>query len=375
MPNFCPECGSSEATSRFCSACGYSLASTPAPPDARTRVEETPVFQSFAPPVVETWDSLAAGPWSSSAGVVTPPPVRNVVTQTPVDLRSYQRERLIKKLVMLKRLWAWTVMAVIAYGVVEFFSVALQSFISTEVMSAVLGVLGLVLLVAWLTMAGVAASAARQAGARTPHPALAVLLVVGAGFLAYVLGGLISPDLSADTEAILLFVEANDGARMTRYALALLLPGFLVYMAALAPVVALSKALKDRYPGDPLYRKTESSDQDAAPIMYESVYVGWWRLLLSALILGTFDVITAGTFGLPDRFFDVFKGGVPVFGVIIICSKLLTFLADTVEFNRPIVEAAEATIPWWHIRSRAVMVLLVVLLIIILLLFIPSLFG
>ena len=374
MPNFCPECGSSEATSRFCSSCGYSLASAPAPPDARTRVEETPVFRPFAPPVVETWDSLAADPWSSSAGAVTPPPVRNVVTQTPVDLRSYQRERLIKKLIRLKRLWAWTVMAVIAYGAVEFFSVALQSFISTEVMSAVLGVLGLVLLAAWLTLAGVAASAARQAGARTPHPALAVLLVVGAGFLAYVLVGLISPDFSADTEAVLLLSDTG-GGRIFRYGFAFLLFGFFVYTAALAPVVALSKALKDKYPGDPLYRKTESDEQDAAPIMYESVHVGWWHLLLSALILGTFDVITAGTFGLPDRFSDVWNSGGVTFGSLIICGKLLTFLADTVEFNRPIVEAAEAKIPWWHIRSRAVVVLLVVLLIIILLLFIPSLFG
>jgi hypothetical protein len=109
--------------------------------------------------------------------------------------------------------------------------------------------------------------------------------------------------------------------------------------------------------------------------MYESVHVGWWHLILSALILGTFDVITAGLFGVPDRFFDVFKGGGVSFGAMIILSKLSTFLADTVEFNRPIVEAAEAEIPWWHVQSRAVMVLLVVLLITIMLLFIPSLFG
>jgi hypothetical protein len=375
VPNFCPECGSSQATSRFCSSCGYSLASTPAPPDARTRVEDTPVFHPFAPPIVETWDSLAADPWSSTAGSMTPPPVRNVVTQTPVDLRSYQRGRLIKKLVMLRRLWGGVLIGVAAYGAVQFFSIALQSFISTEAVSAVLGLLGLGLLVAWPTLAGVATSAARQAGARAPHPALAVLLVVGTVFLAYILGGLISPDFSADTEAVLLFVEADDGARMTRYALALLLSGFFVYIAVLAPVVALSRTLKNRYPGDPLYRKTESGDQDAAPIMYESVHVGWWHLILSALILGTFDVITAGLFGVPDRFFDVFKGGGVSFGAMIILSKLSTFLADTVEFNRPIVEAAEAEIPWWHVQSRAVMVLLVVLLITIMLLFIPSLFG
>ena len=335
MPNFCPECGSSEATSRFCSSCGYSLATTPAPPDARTRVEETPVFRPFAPPVVETWDNLAADPWSSTAGAVTPPPVRNVVTQTPVDLRSYQRERLIKKLIMLRRLWLGVLLTVVAYGAVEFFSIVMKSSFSTETHSVVLGVLGLVLLVGWPAMAGVAASAARQAGARTPHPALAVLLVVGAGFLAYVLGRLISPDLSAETEAVLLLSDTG-GERIFRYGFAILLFGFFVYTAALSPVVALSKALKDRYPGDPLYRKMKSRGQDAAPTLYESVHVGWWRVLLSALILGTFDVITAGTFGLPDRFRGV--GGWVVLVV-------LGFLEKNTEFNKPIVQAVDTPTP------------------------------
>jgi hypothetical protein len=278
---------------------------------------------------------------------MTPPPVRNVVTQTPVDLRSYQRGRLIKKLVMLRRLWGGVLIGVAAYGAVQFFSIALQSFISTEAVSAVLGLLGLGLLVAWPTLAGVATSAARQAGARAPHPALAVLLVVGTVFLAYILGGLISPDFSADTGAVLLFVEADDGARMTRYALALLLSGFFVYIAVLAPVVALSRTLKNRYPGDPLYRKTESDDQDAAPTLYESVHVGWRRVLLSALILSTFDVITAGAFGLPD---SLVMGG--WLGAVILI-KLGVFLLDTVEFNRPIVEAVDAATPWWHVGSRA----------------------
>ncbi len=233
---------------------------------------------------------------------------------------------------MLKRLWGGVLLAVVAYGAVEFFSIALQSFISTEAVSAVLGLLGLGLLVAWLTLAGVATSAARQAGARAPHPALAVLLVVGAAFLAYVLGGLISPDFSADTEAVLLFVEADDDARMTRYALALLLSGFFVYIAVLAPVVALSRTLKDKYPGDPLYRKTKSGDQDAAPTLYESVHVGWWRVLLSALILSTFDVITAGAFGLPDRFRGPAGLGFALYFVF-------GFLAKTMEFNKPIEQA------------------------------------
>jgi hypothetical protein len=268
---------------------------------------------------------------------MTPPPVRNVVTQTPVDLRSYQRERLIKKLGTLRLLWGVVLLAVVAYGAVEFLSIATKSFLSTETRSAVLGVLGLVLFVAWPALAGVAASAARQAGARTPHPALAVLLVVGAGFLAYVLGRLISSDFSADTKVVLLLSDTG-GERQFRYGFALLLSGFFVYAAALSPVVALSKALKDRYPGDPLYQKMESRGQDAAPTLYESVHVGWWRVLLSALVLGTFDVITAGTFGLPDRFTWHLGYGFALGGV-------LGFLATNVEFNKPIMEAVETPTP------------------------------
>ena len=373
MPNFCPECGSSQATSRFCSSCGYSLASTPAPPDARTRVEDTPVFRPFAPPVAETWDSLAADPWSSTAGEVSPPSVRNVVTQTQVDLRSYQRERLIKKLIMLQNLWFGVVLAVVAYGAVEFFSIPMKSFLSTETRSAVLGVLGLVLIVAWLALAGVAASAARQAGARAPHPALAVLRVVGTVFLAYVLGGVISPDFSADTEVVLLLSDTG-GEGIFRYGFALLLFGFFVYTAALAPVVALSKALKDRYPGDPLYRKTKSRGQDAVPTLYESVHIGWGSVLLSALILGMFDVIAAGTFGLPDHF-RVFPG--------IVVAAVFGFVEKTLEFNRPIVQAVDTPTPeargfWrdlrrWFFLIIAASIGMVVLLLLVL--FLESVFG
>jgi hypothetical protein len=247
-------------------------------------------------------------------------------------MRSYQRERLIKKLGTLRLLWGVVLIGVVAYGVVEFFSIVMKSFLSTETRSTVLGVLGLVLFVAWPAMAGVAASASRQAGARTPHPALVVLLVVGAGFLTYVLGRLISPDLSADTEAVLLLSDTG-GERQFRYGFALLLSGFFVYTAALSPVVALSKALKDRYPDDPLYMPANSG-QDAAPTLYESVHVGWWRVLLSALILGTFDVITAGTFGLPDRFTWHLGYGFALGGV-------LGFLEKNMQFNKPIVQAVD----------------------------------
>ena len=334
-----------------------------------------PVQQSVvysAPPVAETWDNLAADPWSSTAGEVSPPSVRNVVTQTQVDLRSYQRERLIKKLIMLQRLWFGVVLAVFAYGAVEFLSVATKSSLSTETRSAVLGVLALVLFVAWPALAGVAASAARQAGARAPHPALAVLRVVGTVFLAYVLGGVISPDFSADTEVVLLLSNTG-GEGIFRYGFALLLFGFFVYTAALAPVVALSKALKDRYPGDPLYRKTKSRGQDAVPTLYESVHIGWGSVLLSALILGMFDVIAAGTFGLPDHFRG-FPG--------IVAGVMFGFLEKTLEFNRPIVQVVDTPTPeargFWRVRRGVFLIIAAsvgMVLLLLLVLFLESVFG
>lgn len=280
--------------------------------------------------------------------------------------------RLIKKLIMLRRLWFGVVLAVVAYGAVEFFSIPMKSFLSTETRSAVLGVLGLVLIVAWPALAGVAASAARQAGARAPHPALAVLLVVGASFLAYVLGGVISPDFSADTEVVLLLSGTYIGARIFRYVFALLLSGFFVYTAALSPVVALSKALKDRYPGDPLYRKMKSSGQDALPTLYESVHIGWGSVLLSALILGTFDVITAGTFGLPDNYT----------GVLVACWALF-FLEKNFEFNKPIVQAVDTPTPeargfWRDLRRWFFLIIAAsigMVLLLLLVLFLESVFG
>jgi hypothetical protein len=273
---------------------------------------------------------------------------------------------------MLQRLWISVLLVIVAYSAVGFFFIALQSFLSTETLDGILNVLGLVLLVFLPTMTGVAASAARQAGARTPHPALAVLFVIGAGFLAYVLGVSISPDVLAETEAVLLLNDIG-GERLFRYGFALLLSGFFLYIAALAPVVALSKALKDRFPGDPLYRKTESDNRDAAPILYESVHVGWDRVLLSALILGMFDVVAAGVFGVPARFSNVSKIGLALFWVPWACGKLFDFLAKNVEFNKPIMEAVDTPIPeptaprgfrWWCffiIGSFVVAVLIVVL--------------
>jgi hypothetical protein len=339
VPNFCPECGSSQATSRFCSSCGYSLASTPASPDASTRVEDTPVFHPFAPPVVETWDSLAADPWSSNAGAVTPPPVRNVVTQTPVDLRSYQRERLIKKLVMLRRLWGGVVAGVFLGVVIEIFAYINASFISTNTRSDVLGVLGIVIFVALLTMTGVMASAGRQVGAKIPHPVVTILFVIGAAVSGTLLSILIFPDLLSDTEAVLLLNDMGDDGYF-RYVLAILISSFFLYAAALAPVVALSKALKDRYPGDPLYQKMESRGQDAAPTLYESVRVGWWRVLLSALFLGAFDVLAAMTdvAGPSDRPL----GGMNI-GLVGSFAMAIGFLLNTADFNKPIEQAVSET--------------------------------
>jgi hypothetical protein len=61
-------------------------------------------------------------------------------------------------------------------------------------------------------------------------------------------------------------------------------------------------------------------------------------VLLSALVLGTFDVITAGTFGLPDRFTWHLGYGFALGGV-------LGFLATNVEFNKPIMEAVDTPTP------------------------------
>ena len=254
--------------SRFCSSCGYSLASTPAPPDASTRVEDTPVFQPFAPPVAESWGNLAADPWSSNAGAVTPPPMRNVVTQTPVDVSE-------TKLAAVKWLWRIFLLATIAYGFVAFPSFTGEPVSSTAAHVYVLGVLALVAL---LTMTAVAASAARQVGARTPHPALAVLLVIGAAIAAITLGWLISPEYWADVEIASLYDKGLD--RRILYGVALLVQSIAVYVVALAPVVALSKALSDRYSGDVF--KSEPSG------------VSWASVWFSALAVSAYDVITAG---------------------------------------------------------------------------------
>ena len=257
VPNFCPECGSSEATSRFCSSCGYSLTSTPAPPDARTRVEETPVFRPFAPPAVETWDSLAADPWSS-AGVVTPPPVRNVVTQTPVAVSE-------TKLAAVKWLWRVNLLGLTAL-------VWLASFLSTSTPGALLS---LVMFGALLTMTGVAASAARQVGAKTPHPAIAVLLVIGAAVAAYFLAGLISPDYNANTDP----ADIKVGNAQGQYMLALLITNLAIYLTALAPAVAISKSLENRCPGE-WFRFGKAKGP-----------FGWRIVLVSALVISFFEIV------------------------------------------------------------------------------------
>jgi hypothetical protein len=274
VPNFCPECGSSQATSRFCSSCGYSLASTPAPPDARTRVEDTPVFRPFAPPVVETWDSLAADPWSSTAGAVIPPPVRNVVTQTPVDVSE-------TKLAAVKWLWRIFLLATIAFGFAEARSSVNEPLFSTDTPIYFLIALAFVPL---LTMAGMAASAARQVGAKTPHPALAVLLVVGYLAVAYVLAGLISPEYGANVEIESLYDKGLD--RRILYGVALLVQSLAVYMVALAPVVALSKALGDRYCGDEVIPGKVVKKEPSSP--------GWASAWLIALSIGVYEIITVG---------------------------------------------------------------------------------
>ena len=298
MPNFCPECGSSQATSRFCSSCGYSLASTPAPPDARTRVEETPVFRPFAPPVVETWDSLATDPWSSTAGAVTPPPVRNVVAQTPVAMSE-------TKLTVLNWLWRFNLLATAAYGVA-----------AVANSSDALYVFGLLALVALLTVTGVAASAARQVGARTPHPVFAVLLVIGATIAAVWVGWLISPEYWADVEIASLYDKSLD--RRILYGVALLIQSLAVYVAALAPVVALSKALGDRYVGEPLLGPLFLTSSDAKE---EPGSFHWINVWGSALLIGMHDVVVTGLiFEAPGA-----DGSLPVTGKPLLMLFLLPF--------------------------------------------------
>lgn len=304
VPNFCPECGSSEATSRFCSSCGYSLASTPAPPDARTRVEETPVFRPFAPPVVETWDSIAADPWSSTAGVTTPPPVRNVVTQTHAAVG--ERLLTITRLTVLKWLWRICLLTTGVSGAWQYSSFISEPFFST---SAPGDLASMVLLVALLVLTGVAANAARQAGAKTPHPVLAVLLVIGAALFAYVIAGLISPELRSETAISTLYNKGLD--RRFLYGLALVLENLAIYVAVLTPVVALTNALEDKYPGDPLLSSQTTARLNPTVLqpgsslwrrligtrgmqVAEPVRVGWGRVLGGALVLGAYDVIAEG---------------------------------------------------------------------------------
>jgi hypothetical protein len=296
VPNFCPECGSSQATSRFCSSCGYSLASTPAPPDASTRVEDTPVFQPFAPPVVETWDSLAADPWSSTAGAVTPPPIRNVVTQTPVDVSErlarqadvltsadkYLRLLTVRRLTLLKWLWRFHLVTASAYGALRYRSATSgKPAFGTDAPEYVLVLL---LLVGLLTLSGVAASTARRIGAKTPHPVLAILLTISAGVVISLVVGLISPEYSAGTEITLLLEKGLD--RRLLYGFALLLGSLVIYAATLAPAIALSKTLELKYPDSPL----SAGDAYKADL----VRIDWRLVLQAALIIGATDIVAAG---------------------------------------------------------------------------------
>ena len=315
MPNFCPECGSSEATSRFCSSCGYSLASTPAPPDARTRVEETPVFRPFAPPVVETWDSLAADPWSSTAGAAAPPPVRNVVTQTQVSVSE-------TKLTAVKWLWRVNLLATAAYGV------AVANSSDALYICVLLGI------VALLTVTGVAASAARQVGARTPHPALAVLLVIGAAVASGVLGWLISPESWADVEIASLYDKGLD--RRILYGVALLIQSLAVYVAALAPVVALSKALGDRYAGDapPVSLYNWEDVVETEPEGFR-----WKHAMYCVSVIGIHDVVVTGLiFGVPGA-----DGSLPGGWLLITLFAGPLYLWRNLDFKkRSEIEAARA---------------------------------
>jgi hypothetical protein len=172
-------------------------------------------------------------------------------------------------------------------------------------------------------MAGMAASAARQVGAKTPHPALAVLLVIGAAIAAAVLAGLISPEYWADVEIASLYDKGLD--RRILYGVALLIQSLAVYVVALAPVVALSKALSDRYSGDVF--KSEPSG------------VSWASVWFSALAVSAYDVITAGL---------VFRGrlGVPRHGgyyLAILIGSLFLFLWALLDFKtRSDIDAARA---------------------------------
>jgi hypothetical protein len=314
VPNFCPECGSSQATSRFCSSCGYSLAYTPAPPDASTRIEDTPVFHSFAPPVVETWDSLAADPWSS-AGVVAPPPVRNVVTQTSVDVSE-------TKLTAVKWLWRFNLLATAAYGVAVANS------------SDALYVFGVLAFVVLLTVTGVAASAARHIGVRTPHPALAVLLVVGAAIAAVVLGWLISPETVADIEIAALYDKGLD--RRVLYGIALLIQSLFIYAAALAPVIALSKELKDRYAGD---APPASLYNWEAVVETEPEGFRWKHAMYCVLVIGIHDVAVTGlVFGVPGA-----DGSLPGGKLLLMLFAGPLYLWRNLDFKkRSEIEAARA---------------------------------
>ena len=126
-----------------------------------------------------------------------------------------------------------------------------------------------------------------QVGARTPHPALAVLLVIGAAVAGRFLAGFISPDYIANTGTADILGNARN-----KYLLAHLIDNLVFYAAVLAPAVSLAKSLKDRCVGG------------IAMVFYGKAprRLGWMIVLVSALVisfyeLGASSILQDGTYG------------------------------------------------------------------------------
>jgi hypothetical protein len=178
-----------------------------------------------------------------------------------------------------KWLWRIFLLATIAYGFAEAYSSVNEPLFSTDTPIYLLIALAFVSIT---TMAGVASSAARQVGARTPHPAWAVLFVVGALFLGSFLAGLISTEFISEIEIASLYDKGLD--RTLLYGIALLIQSLAVYIVALVPVVALSKALGDRYPGG---QAIAESDLGAEPER-----LSWGSVVMCVLSIGVYEIIT-----------------------------------------------------------------------------------
>jgi hypothetical protein len=197
------------------------------------------------------------------------------------------------KLNALKWLWRTFLLATIASGIANIADSYRDTAVNSSDALRLVYAFILTAFVALLTMTGVAASAARQIGARTSHPALAVLLVIGSTTAAAIFGGLISPEYRTDAMLTSLYNEDLD--KQILYGAALLIQSLVLSVTALTPVVVLSRTLGNRYSGDEIVKE--------APAV-----LGWRNVWLSSLAIGSYEVVTAGPVSPTTYPAGVYKG-------------------------------------------------------------------